>query len=60
MKVKLLILSSLLPLSVFAHTTASTGTAVHGVEHGMLALLPVVAVLGTLGYVAWRCVRASR
>ena len=60
MKQKILILTALLPLSLFAHETASAGTAVHHVEHGMLALLPVVAVLGALGYVAWRFTRASR
>ncbi|CAA6679571.1 MULTISPECIES: hypothetical protein [unclassified Lentimonas] len=60
MKQKILILTALLPLSLFAHDTATTGTAVHGVEHGLLALLPVVAVVGALGYAAWRFTRASR
>ncbi|MFQ3226479.1 MAG: hypothetical protein ACI8Z5_002751 [Lentimonas sp.] len=60
MKQKILILTSLLPLSLLAHDTASTGTVVHGVEHSMLALLPVLAVLATVGYVAWRFVSASR
>ncbi len=60
MKQKLLILTTLLPLSLFAHESASSGTAVHGVEHGLLSLLPMVALLGALTYCAWRSVRASR
>ena len=60
MKQKLFILTSLLPVSLFAHETASSGTAVHGVEHGLLSLLPVVAAVGALGYYAWRYVRTSR
>jgi hypothetical protein len=60
MKQKLLILIALLPLGLSAHETATSGSALHGVEHSLLSLLPVAAVVGILVYCAWRAIRASR